>query len=60
MDRETLEAVVGDLDDDSLRWDGQVAVIRREGENEQVRLEPDAGGKYHLGELGWCFTSADG
>lgn len=60
VDRQTLEAVVADTGVDRVSWDGQVAVISREDEDEAVRLEPDADGRYHLRELGWTFTSEDG
>lgn len=59
VDRETLEAVLAGAEE-AVTWSADVAVLRRPDEDEEIRLEPDAAGRYHLGELGWTFVSEDG
>lgn len=59
VDRATLEAVLTSAEE-SLTWSGDVAVLRRPDEDEEIRLEPDAAGRYHTRDLGWTFVSEDG
>lgn len=56
VDRETLAAVVATAGDTAvLSWGGDTAIIN--GDGYLVELPPDADGRYHLRDLGWCFTA---
>lgn len=59
VDRETLVAVVATAGDTAiLSWGGDTAVIN--GDGYLVELPPDADGRYHVRDLGWCFTAVEG
>lgn len=59
VDRATLMAVVATTEGTAiLSWGGDTAVIN--GDGYLVELPPDADGRYHVRDLGWCFTAMEG
>jgi hypothetical protein len=58
VDRETLVGVVATAGGTAtLSWGGDTAVIN--GDGYLVELPPDEAGRYHLRDLGWCFTAVE-
>lgn len=58
VDKETLTAVVATAENQaSLSWGGDTAIVN--GDGYRVELPPDADGRYHVRDLGWCFTAME-
>lgn len=43
--------------EETVTWSGNVAVLHRADEDEEIRLEPDEAGRSHTHGLGWTFVS---